>query len=61
MKSRRNICTASDKMKTPSNLQNFLVCVEKDIKEINKNIGVLDKMNLTLSKSKSRSTDTFFI
>ena len=47
MNSTKNICNESDKMKTPSNLQDLLVGVEKDIKEINKNIESLDKLNLT--------------
>ena len=29
-------------MKSPTNLQDLLVAVEKDIKKINKDIGVLD-------------------
>ena len=53
MNSTKNICNESDKMKTPSNLQDLLAGVEKDIKEINKNIESLDKLNLT--------QDNFFI
>ena len=40
-------CSESDKVKTPSNLQDLQVSVKKDMKRTNHDIGVSDNLRLT--------------